>query len=67
MCVDLLDSLQQRFTGSNYQLLSLSVAGESAYSVYYIDTVHIGQAVTAVDPSGNFWIYYGDVKHDVIH
>ncbi|XP_057182580.1 fibrocystin-L-like [Triplophysa rosa] len=50
-CVDLMDSIPQNIVGSNYQLLWLSVAGESANSVYYIDTVHIGRAVTALDPS----------------
>ncbi|XP_057211103.1 fibrocystin-L-like [Triplophysa rosa] len=50
-CVDLLDSISQSFIGSDYKLLWLSVAGESANSVYYIDTVHIGRAVTALDPS----------------
>ncbi|XP_065139309.1 fibrocystin-L-like [Paramisgurnus dabryanus] len=49
-CVDLLDSLQQIYTGSDHRLLQLSLYGESANSVYYIDTVHIGRAETALDP-----------------
>nr|XP_055075127.1 fibrocystin-L-like [Misgurnus anguillicaudatus] len=50
-CVDLLDAIQQRYTGSNYRLFQLSLYGESANSVYYVDTVHIGRAATALDPN----------------
>nr|XP_055075131.1 fibrocystin-L-like [Misgurnus anguillicaudatus] len=49
-CVDLLDSLQQIITGSDYHLLYLSLNGESDNSVYHIDTIHIGMAATALDP-----------------
>ncbi|XP_073714826.1 fibrocystin-L [Misgurnus anguillicaudatus] len=49
-CVDLLDSVQQIITGSDHRLMSLSLNGESGNSVYYIDTVHIGRAATALDP-----------------
>ncbi|KAI7798957.1 putative fibrocystin-L, partial [Triplophysa rosa] len=50
-CVDLLDFLQQRFVGSNFRLLQLSLFEQSANSYYYIDTVHIGRAITALDPN----------------
>ncbi|KAA0710209.1 Fibrocystin-L Polycystic kidney and hepatic disease 1-like protein 1 [Triplophysa tibetana] len=50
-CVDLVDSIPQNIKGFNYNLYWLTVSGESANSVYFIDTVHIGRAVTALDPS----------------
>nr|XP_055075555.1 fibrocystin-L-like [Misgurnus anguillicaudatus] len=50
-CVDLLDSLQQTYDGSDHRLMWLSLYGESANSFYYIDTVHIGRAATALDPT----------------
>ncbi|XP_065144791.1 fibrocystin-L-like [Paramisgurnus dabryanus] len=50
-CVDLLDSIQQTYIGTNYNLYRLSLYGASDNSVYYIDTVHIGRASTALDPN----------------
>ncbi|KAA0710214.1 Fibrocystin-L Polycystic kidney and hepatic disease 1-like protein 1 [Triplophysa tibetana] len=50
-CVDLLDSLQQSFVGSNFRLLQLRLFEQSANSYYYIDSVHIGGETTALDPN----------------
>ncbi|XP_056597030.1 fibrocystin-L-like [Triplophysa dalaica] len=50
-CVDLLDTLEQRFSGSNYRLFWMNLFGENTNSVYYIDTVHIGRPMTALDPN----------------
>ncbi|XP_056106663.1 fibrocystin-L-like [Rhinichthys klamathensis goyatoka] len=47
-CVDLLSSIQTNYIGSNYKLLQFSVYGV-ANSVYFIDAVHIGRAMTALD------------------
>jgi len=51
MCVDLLSSIQTNYEGSNYQLLQFSVYGV-ANSVYFIDAVHIGRTITALDSNG---------------
>uniref|UniRef100_A0A673FZ74 Fibrocystin-L-like n=1 Tax=Sinocyclocheilus rhinocerous TaxID=307959 RepID=A0A673FZ74_9TELE len=48
-CVDLLGSIQTNYIGSNYKLLQFSVYGVAADSVYFIDTVHLGREVTALD------------------
>ncbi|CAM4636768.1 unnamed protein product [Leuciscus chuanchicus] len=47
-CVDLLSSIQTNYIGSNYKLLQFSVYGV-ANTVYFIDAVHIGRAMTALD------------------
>nr|XP_055075552.1 fibrocystin-L-like [Misgurnus anguillicaudatus] len=51
MCVDLLDSIQQTYIGTNYNLLWLRLFEDGYNSVYYIDTVHLGRASTALDPN----------------
>ncbi|KAK2887447.1 hypothetical protein Q8A67_015675 [Cirrhinus molitorella] len=48
-CVDLLSSIQTTYIGTNYKLLQFSVYGEGANSVYFIDTVHLGREMTALD------------------
>ncbi|XP_016299954.1 fibrocystin-L-like [Sinocyclocheilus anshuiensis] len=48
-CVDLLGSIQTNYIGSNYNLLQFSVYGVAANSVYFIDAVHLGREVTALD------------------
>ncbi|XP_051526679.1 fibrocystin-L-like [Myxocyprinus asiaticus] len=48
-CVDLLGAIQTDYVGLNHKLLQLSVYGKTVTSVYYIDAIHIGHAVTALD------------------
>ena len=50
-CVDLLSSIETNYIGSNYNLLQFSVYGV-ANSVYFIDALHIGRAMTALDSNG---------------
>ncbi|RXN34425.1 fibrocystin-L isoform X1 [Labeo rohita] len=49
-CVDLLSSIQANYIGTDYKLLRFSVYGESVNSVYFIDAVHLGREITALDP-----------------
>ncbi|XP_043073568.1 PKHD1 like 1, tandem duplicate 1 [Puntigrus tetrazona] len=48
-CVDLLGSIQANYIGVNYRLLQFSVYGVAANSVYFIDNVHVGRALPALD------------------
>ncbi|XP_026145815.1 PKHD1 like 1, tandem duplicate 1 isoform X2 [Carassius auratus] len=48
-CVDLLASIQTNYIGTNYKLLQFSVYGVTANSVYFIDTVHLGREMSALD------------------
>lgn len=52
--MDLLGSIQSNYIGTNYKLLQFSVYGVATNSIYFIDTVHLGREMPALDSNGEY-------------